>query len=57
MPGWAPGCRCANSHVGWPTAGVLFRKMSGAGLGEHELRRLLTQAEKMIRARDENAGK
>ncbi len=40
-----------------PTAGVLFRKVSGAGLGEQELRRLLTQAEKMIRARDEDAGK
>jgi transcriptional regulator with XRE-family HTH domain len=40
-----------------PTAGALFRKVSGAGLGEQELRRLLSQAERMARARDEDSGK
>jgi hypothetical protein len=40
-----------------PTAGALFRKVSGAGLGEHELRRLLIQAEGMARAEDEDSGK
>ncbi len=40
-----------------PTAAVLFRKVSGAGMGEHELQQLLTQAEIIIRARDEDAGK
>jgi len=38
-----------------PTAGVLFRRLSGAGLDERELKQLLTQAEKLIRKRDEGA--
>ena len=39
-----------------PTAGVLFRRMSDAGLDEQELQKLLRQAEKMITKRDEGAG-
>lgn len=35
-----------------PTAGILFRKVSGAGLDEDDLKRLLHQAEKMIGKRD-----
>jgi transcriptional regulator with XRE-family HTH domain len=35
-----------------PTAGVLFRRVSAAGLPEHQLKRLLNQAEKMIMSRD-----
>jgi transcriptional regulator with XRE-family HTH domain len=37
-----------------PTAGVLFRKVSDAGLGETELQQLLRQAERMINKRDTN---
>jgi transcriptional regulator with XRE-family HTH domain len=40
-----------------PTAGVLFRRVSGAGLDEHGLKRLLTQAEKLIRERDKGSEK
>jgi transcriptional regulator with XRE-family HTH domain len=40
-----------------PTAGVLFRRVSGAGLDEHGLNRLLTQAEKLIRERDKGSEK
>lgn len=36
-----------------PTAGVLFRRVSDAGLGEHDLKHLLEQAEKMISKRDQ----
>lgn len=32
-----------------PTAGVLFRRVSGAGLGEKQLRELLDQVDKMKR--------
>jgi transcriptional regulator with XRE-family HTH domain len=39
-----------------PTAGVLFRRVSGAGLDEQGLKKLLEQAEKMITRRDEDAG-
>lgn len=39
-----------------PTAGVLFRRMSRAGLGEPELMQLLSEAEKMIRDRTEDVG-
>jgi len=39
-----------------PTAGVLFRRVSDAGLDEQDLKKLLKQAEKMISKRDENAG-
>lgn len=35
-----------------PTAGILFRKVSDAGLDEKGLKRLLLQAEKMIGERD-----
>jgi transcriptional regulator with XRE-family HTH domain len=35
-----------------PTAGVLFRRVSDAGLGESELQQLLQQAEQMIDDRD-----
>jgi transcriptional regulator with XRE-family HTH domain len=35
-----------------PTAGVLFRRVSAAGLPEDQLKRLLNQAEKMIMSRD-----
>jgi transcriptional regulator with XRE-family HTH domain len=35
-----------------PTAGVLFRRVSDAGLGESELQQLLRQAERMINKRD-----
>jgi transcriptional regulator with XRE-family HTH domain len=40
-----------------PTAGVLLRTVSGAGLGERDLRKLLEQAEKMIQERDEDPGR
>jgi len=40
-----------------PTAGVLFRKVSGAGLNERDLRRLLDKAEQIIRDRDEGTEK
>jgi len=40
-----------------PTAGVLFRRVSNAGLGEHDLNRLLTQAEKLIRERERRSEK
>jgi transcriptional regulator with XRE-family HTH domain len=39
-----------------PTAGVLFRRVSGAGLGEQDLKRLLEQAEKIIDKRDQGTG-
>jgi transcriptional regulator with XRE-family HTH domain len=39
-----------------PTAGVLFRRVSDAGLGEQDLRHLLDQAEKMIDKRKRSAG-
>jgi transcriptional regulator with XRE-family HTH domain len=35
-----------------PTAGILFRKVSDAGLDEDGLKRLLQQAQKMINKRD-----
>ena len=35
-----------------PTAGILFRKVSDAGLDENGLKRLLLHAEKMIDERD-----
>ncbi len=35
-----------------PTAGILFRKVSDAGLDEDDLKRLLQQAQKMINKRD-----
>ena len=38
-----------------PTAGVLFRRVSDAGLAEPDLNRLLKQAEKLIRQRDERS--
>ena len=38
-----------------PTAGVLFRRVSDAGLDERDLKQLLQQAEKMISKRDEGA--
>lgn len=37
-----------------PTAGVLFRRVSDAGLAEDQLKRLLAQAEKMISKRDDD---
>jgi transcriptional regulator with XRE-family HTH domain len=39
-----------------PTAGVLFRRVSDAGMGEQGLKKLLEQAEKMINKSDEGAG-
>ena len=39
-----------------PTAGVLFRKVSDAGLDEQGLKKLLEQAEEMITRRDEGTG-
>jgi transcriptional regulator with XRE-family HTH domain len=39
-----------------PTAGVLFRRVSDAGLDEKGLKRLLEQAEEMITKRDEHTG-
>lgn len=36
-----------------PTAGVLFRRVSDAGLGEQDLKQLLDHAEKMINKRDQ----
>jgi transcriptional regulator with XRE-family HTH domain len=36
-----------------PTAGVLFRRVSDAGLGEQDLKHLLEQAEKIINKRDQ----
>ena len=38
-----------------PTAGVLLRTVSGAGLGERDLRKLLEQAEKMIQDRAQDS--
>lgn len=38
-----------------PTAGVLFRRVSDAGLDEQGLKKLLEEAEKMITKRDEDA--
>ena len=38
-----------------PTAGVLFRRMSDAGLDDQDVKKLLRQAEKMISKRDEDA--
>ncbi len=38
-----------------PTAGVLFRRMSDAGLDEQDVKKLLQQAEKMISKRDKDA--
>jgi len=40
-----------------PTAGVLFRKVSGAGLGERHLKELLEKADQIIRDRDESPDK
>lgn len=40
-----------------PTAGVLFRRVSDAGLPEEQLERLLRQAEKMITKRDKGTDK
>ncbi len=40
-----------------PTAGVLFRRVSAAGLQEEQLKRLLNQAEKMITSRDKGTDK
>ncbi len=40
-----------------PTAGVLFRKVSDAGLDEGDLKRLLQQAQKMINKRDKGSDK
>jgi transcriptional regulator with XRE-family HTH domain len=37
-----------------PTAGVLFRRVSDAGLNEGDLQRLLREAEKMINKRDKS---
>jgi transcriptional regulator with XRE-family HTH domain len=37
-----------------PTAGVLFRRVSGAGLGEQDLKQLLDHAEKMIHKREQS---
>ncbi len=39
-----------------PTAGVLFRRVSDAGLGEQDLKQLLQHAEKMIKNRDNDSG-
>src|SRR5262249_38661218 len=39
-----------------PTAGVLFRRVSGAGLGEPELKRLLSEAERLIQDRTKDSG-
>jgi transcriptional regulator with XRE-family HTH domain len=39
-----------------PTAGVLFRRVSGAGLGEQDLKHLLEQAEEIINKRDQGVG-
>jgi transcriptional regulator with XRE-family HTH domain len=36
-----------------PTAGVLFRRISDAGLGEQDVKHLLEQAEKIINKRDQ----
>lgn len=36
-----------------PTAGVLFRRVSGASLSEQELQQLLTRTEQLIRKRDQ----
>ena len=38
-----------------PTAAVLFRRMSDAGLDEQDVKKLLQQAEKMISKRDKDA--
>jgi transcriptional regulator with XRE-family HTH domain len=40
-----------------PTAGILFRKVSGAGLSERHLKELLDRADQIIRDRDENPDK
>ena len=40
-----------------PTAGMLFRRVSSAGLGEHDLNRLLKQADRLIREREKNPAK
>lgn len=40
-----------------PTAGVLFRKVSGAGLNERHLRQLPDKANEIIRDRDEGPEK
>jgi transcriptional regulator with XRE-family HTH domain len=40
-----------------PTAGVLFRKVSRAGLDERHLRQLLDKADEIIRDRDESSEK
>jgi len=40
-----------------PTAGVLFRKVSDAGLDEQGLKKLLEQAEELITRRDEDTGR
>ncbi len=37
-----------------PTAGVLFRRMSDAGLDEQSVKKLLRQAEQMISKRDKD---
>jgi hypothetical protein len=39
-----------------PTAGVLFRRMSDAGLDEQALKKLLAQAEQIISKRDQDEG-
>jgi transcriptional regulator with XRE-family HTH domain len=39
-----------------PTAGVLFRRVSDAGLGEKDLKDLLDQAQKLIDKRNRTAG-
>jgi transcriptional regulator with XRE-family HTH domain len=38
-----------------PAAGILFRRLSDARLGEQDLKKLLEEAEKMITERDEDA--
>jgi len=38
-----------------PTAGVLFRKVSGAGLSELHLKELLDKTDQIIRDRDESS--
>ena len=40
-----------------PTAGVLFRKVSGAGLSERHLNELLEKGNEIIRDRDEGSEK
>lgn len=40
-----------------PTAGVLFRKVSGAGLSEQHLKELLDKTDQIIRDREENPDK